>query len=122
MNWLQKICRTKYLDDQMFERPGFPNWRDKISEINTKRDRIRVKAEKICTSNGHILFPWTCMNSTLCRKCGATVYLHNIHGTSDAPDFEGRAITSQCSVHLKTDEPYQFSDYKVQDYHGDTVI
>ena len=119
MSWI-KQAQHFYLDTQVFDKPGYPNWQDKIREVNNKRDIIRQKAEKLATDQGHILFPWTCMNSSLCRKCGRTVYLHNIHGSSDGPDIDGRAVTQKCDVCF--DGPPKFSDYKTQDYHGNTII
>ena len=109
-----------HFDPQVFERPGFPSWKDKIKDINNKRNDFRQNAEKIATKNGHILFPWTCMNSTMCRKCGRTIYLHNIHGSSDVNDMEGRALTQLCDVSLENAP--DFSRYDVQDYNGQTVI
>ena len=100
-------------------RPGFPNWQDKISEINAKRDKLRSEAEIKCKANGHSLSPWTCFNSTLCYRCGRTVYLHGIHGSVDGPLIEGRAINDKCDVRF--DGPEYTSKYTVQDYHGTTV-
>lgn len=81
---------------------------------------IRQRAETKAKNLGHELFPWTCMNSTLCRKCGSTVYLHNIHGASDTGDMDGRAITDPCGVRF--DSTFEFEKFEHQDYHGDTVI
>lgn len=105
-NWLQKAAGK--------------NWGDFIATINTKRDALRTQAEQICKDQGHIIFPWTCMNSSQCRKCGRTVYLHNIHGQTSGPDVDGRAIKERCDVGFET--PYQFSEFRQQDYNGKTVI
>jgi len=96
------------------------NWLQKIDEINVHRDVIRAEAEDACKKMGHTMFPWTCMNSTLCRKCGMTVYLHNIHGTTDSRDITGRAIDQRCDVNF--DGKHEFSEFKHQDYNGKTVI
>ena len=85
MNWLQKTAA---------------DWQDKIREINTKRDTLRCQAEQKATELGHALSPWTLMNSSMCKKCGSTVYLHNIHGYSDAADMDGRLLTNKCDVNF----------------------
>lgn len=122
MNWLQKIA-TAYLDTQMFHKPGFPDWQDKIKEVNAKRDKIQQRAEEKAEGLGHTLSPWTCMNSSMCRQCGSTVYLHNIHGSTDADDMDGRAVTDKCHVHFDGSfRPVYGEDYTVQDYNGKTII
>lgn len=83
MNWLQKIAY---------------DWQDKIREVNTKRDAHRQQAEHKAEELGHALSPWTPMNSSMCKKCGSTVFLHNIHGMTDGEDISGRAWTDKCEV------------------------
>ncbi len=123
MNWLQKIA-TPYLDPQVFSIPGVPDWKDKIKKVNAKRDKIRRIAEEQSKKLGHTLFPWDCMNSTRCRQCGSTVFLHNIHGSTDAKDMEGRAITDECNVHFDGGFRSLFNEkeYKSTDYNGMTII
>ena len=110
-NWLLKLAR---------------NWSDFIQEKNAKKDQHRRVVDEICKRNGHILFPWTCMNSTLCRKCGATVFLHHIHGTTDGPPVSGRAVYEECISHLDNPNGCTFGaaveEYHHQDYNGTTVI
>jgi len=64
-SWLVREARTKYLDPQVFSKDGVPDWQDFIAEINKKKLAFRKEAEEKCEEQGHILSPWTCMNSTL---------------------------------------------------------
>lgn len=99
MNWFQKIA-TPYLDPQVHSIPGVPDWKDKIKEVHAKRDINRRQAEEKAEELGHNLSPWTLMNSSRCKKCGSVVYLHNIHGSTDAEDISGRAWTDKCDVNF----------------------
>jgi hypothetical protein len=108
MNWIQKTAKV---------------WQEQIQETQIVRDRIRHEAEKKASKLGHLLFPWTCMNSAMCKKCGKTVYLHNIHGATDAPDMDGRAITQKCDVDFDGGyRPLFGVEYENQDYNGKTII
>lgn len=123
INWLVRQARTRYLGSKL----GAADWKDFIAKINEKKDKFRKEAESICKDNGHLLFPWTCMNSTLCRKCGATVYLHHVHGMTNTDPMSGRALTDKCSVHLDNPDNLHFEGsgtmtYECQDYNGKTVI
>ena len=122
MSWLKKAYHQPIinLDKQIIWPDHMPKWTPKIEEKNRLKNELRKKAEIICKDNGHILFPWTCMNSTLCRKCGKTVYLHNVHGQTDGPDMEGAALVNKCNVNFDGD--YEFSNFEHQDYNGMTII
>lgn len=74
------------------------NWFTKLREIHARRDSHQDRARKLCEANEHVLFAFDQMGSTRCRKCGQTVFCHNIFAQTSYPDFTGAATINKCPV------------------------
>jgi hypothetical protein len=81
----------------------YKDWAEKLGEIHNKRDVIQSAAKQICESLGHVLFAFNPFNSSRCRKCGRTVYCHNIFASTSSPDFVGSATSETCPASLDGD-------------------
>lgn len=116
MNWLIKWAQISgYLAEELGGGWNLMRWEDKEAELTEQRDILRKKAEEIAESLGHILKPWSNINSTHCKKCSRMVRLFSVNGgvVIGSPGHEGgriqgRGVMEACKGQAMT--PYDLPD------------
>ena len=94
--------------------------RDEFKAKKQERAKLELVASVKAEELGHKLFQnWTPIMTNRCRKCGATIELHNVIDKTDAPNITGAAIMNKCNVNLicrdDIDDIFKASDEYLKD-------